>query len=909
MPEGTVTFLFSDVEGSTRMLEAHGRAVGSAMVRHHEIFDRIVTAHRGVVFETVGDAVYAAFASPADAVVTAVEAHRALATEHWEEIGGRLACRIAIHTGHVVRRGNRYFGTPLFRCARLEALAHGEQTVVSSTTAALIGHDLPVDVHLVDRGAHRLKDLQEPEHVFEVQYAGGRTEFPPLRSLDARRHNLPVQLSTFVGREGEITAAGRSVVEHRLVTLLGPGGVGKTRLALQAAAGAIDEFADGAWFVDLAATRDAGQIADQIASALQIRREGNTPAGDLLRLQMSERELVLILDNLEQLLPEAAAVVRDLVGDLPRVHVLVTSRTPLRIRGEVEHEVEPLPAVDSGSFERTLPPAVALFLARAQDIGHDIAIDDVSGPLVASICNRLDGLPLAIELAAARLRLLSLAALDTRLTARLPVLVGGARDLPERQQTLRAAIAWSDEILGPHERALFHRLGAFAGDFDLDAALVASGDDSEAEIENDLTALLEQSLIRRRDDGNDVRFSMLPTIREYAREELVAENRYDETMSRISDHLCELTEGLQEQMIGSGQDAAMARLDNELPNIRLALEWLLKEREGVRLARLVTSLPRYWITRGLAREAAIWLRAATDLIGDAPPDLQAAMHMADAILLSSTEPARAIDAYHAAAAIYEAAGDRRQVARALIGTSNAEMIIGKLDAGHETASRALAIATEVRDVRAQASATGNMASAAMRLGRMEEGEAGMRRAINLFEQAGDLQAVVIGLGNLGEAAAWRGEFAQAVTEHRRALEAARKHRDVGLEGWELSNLATALKGMGEWRDAVPLMLEGLIKLHEANDVAALPDGIVAAGALLYTAGDMDGAALAWAVGLRLAKSLQLSLQVSEPGPDLVDVRESLGRAYASIVAEAEQLSLGAAVDAVTSRLRSVSRDT
>ena len=303
MPEGTVTFLFSDLEGSTRLLEAYGEVTHAALNRHHDIFQDVIEGNRGVIFETVGDAVYAAFSTPTDALVAAIESHRALAADGWPEVGGRLACRIAIHTGPVERRGGRYFGSPLFRCARLQALAYGEQTVVSAATAALAADSLPDGARLIDRGIHRLKDLQEPEHVFELQHPDLRTEFPPLKSLDARRHNLPVQLSSFIGREQELAAVGELIREQRLVTLLGPGGMGKTRLALQTAADQIDAFPDGAWFVDLSAVADSERISAEIGSALSLREDPEIPVQETLAAHLQTKKLLLVLDNLEQLLP------------------------------------------------------------------------------------------------------------------------------------------------------------------------------------------------------------------------------------------------------------------------------------------------------------------------------------------------------------------------------------------------------------------------------------------------------------------------------------------------------------------------------------------------------------------------------------------------------------------------------
>lgn len=446
LPSGTVTFLFSDVEGSTQLLERHGAAMGSALARHHELFEQVVEGHGGTIFETVGDAVYAAFTDAGAAATAALDAQRALASEDWGPIG-RMAVRIAIHTGTVERRGDHYFGPALFRVARLQALASGEQTLLSGVTAGLAGEALPTGASLRDLGTHRLKDLGEPEQVYQLMHPELRPEFPAVKSLDSHPHNLPLQLSSFVGREAEVAELAQLRAQHRLVTLLGPGGIGKTRLALQVAADVLDAVPDGVFFVDLAPVRDPELVPGAVATSLGLRAQPSEPIIRTLAQHLSSKTLLLVLDNLEQLLPVAAVTVTELLTEAPGLSVLATSRVPLRIRGEREYAVPSLAAGAPGSLDAAPPPAVVLFVERARAIGAELVIDAQTGPLIADICMRLDGLPLAIELAATRLRLLSLGALRDRLRDRLPLLTGGARDLPERQQTLRAAIAWSEDLL------------------------------------------------------------------------------------------------------------------------------------------------------------------------------------------------------------------------------------------------------------------------------------------------------------------------------------------------------------------------------------------------------------------------------------------------------------------------------
>jgi predicted ATPase/class 3 adenylate cyclase len=860
LPTGVVTFLFSDMEGSTRVLEEYGNAAAAhALERHHEIYEELIARNQGVIFETVGDAVYAAFARPPDALAAALDAHRALKAEAWEEIGGRLACRIAVHTGGVEARGAHYFGPPLFRCARLQALAHGEQTVVSQAAANLVNGSLPPGAQLLDRGIHRLKDLQEPEHVYELQHPDLRTEFPPLRSLDVRRHNLPVQLSSFIGRERELASVGELIRGHRLVTLLGPGGMGKTRLALQAAADQIDAFPDGAWFVDLSAVADAERIPAEIGAALSLREDPETSVQETLAAHLESKRLLLVLDNLEQLLPAGARPVADLVARAPEIHVLATSRRPLRIRGEREYDLAPLAAGTPNQADEVLPDAVALFLVRAREIRPDLVVDETTGPLIAEICNRLDGLPLAIELASSRLRIFSLEALHERLSQRLPVLTGGAADLPQRQQTLRATIAWSEELLSADERILFHHLGAFAGGFSLEGALAVMPEADAIAIEESLTALLEHSLIRRQDSPTEPRFSMLETIREYAHEQLIADGQDGVTVDRIADFLYDLARTSYDHSAGLRRRHAIERTATELPNIRVALQVLRDRGDTSRLPRLVAYLGRVWVNAGLNREGSEWIALASRALGDDASELRAALYRSEGAVLADAEPLRAAKSNQAAAAMYEAIDHGSDLAQSLVGASNALLNAGQIAEGRATAERARDVAREVGDLGTEAAAAGNVASADLALGRIDEAEVVIQRVNDIFRSLGDDRGVAISLGNLGDIAAMRAKYRESVTSHRLGLEAAERSADADILGWELGSLGAALGRVGEWQEGRPLLVRALAILNDSYAFRSLLESMAGAATLLAVAGDRAGAAEAWHLASSLATSLSIPI--------------------------------------------------
>jgi predicted ATPase/class 3 adenylate cyclase len=904
LPQGTVTFLFSDMEGSTAILERYGASAGTALDRHHRIYQGVVDRHHGVIFETVGDAVYAAFASAGDAVAAALDAHRALAADPWTEVGGRVACRISLHSGVVEQRAGHYFGAPLFRAARLQALAYGEQTVVSAATAALVSGQLPPGAVLIDRGVHRLKDLHEPEHVFELQHPDLRTEFPPLRSLDSRPHNLPIQLSSFVGRDDELTAVGALVREHRLVTLLGPGGIGKTRLALQVAADQIDAFPDGAWFVDLAAITDPGAIADAISAVLHVAERPNQPVLQTLSEHLGKRKLLLVLDNLEQLLPGAAPVVAQLLAAAPEIRVLTTSRATLRIRGEVEHVVPPLTAGAASTPDAELPGAIALFLARARDIRPDFAITPETGPLVAAICNRLDGLPLAIELAASRLRLFSLAALADRIEKRLPVLTGGARDLPERQQTLRATIAWSDELLAAADRELFHRLGVFAGSFGFEGAAAVAGRD--VDVEAGLAALLDQSLIRRLDSLDESRFAMLETVREFATEALGTAQQ-DVAMHRLADYVCVLARRSTTELLDHRQGVMLRTMDAELSNIRATLEWLQGRGDAARLPDLVADLARYWSIRSTIREATRWVDAAELLVEDQESNVRGRLYRARAIATPGPLPAKT--AMERAVAIHRARGDTEDLVGSLVTQTFVANSIPDYDLTIRAGSEAITLARTIGDLRMEGMAYANIAVALTVVGRLDEAEAGVHKAVELLSKVGDRHGVAAARDRLGLMARARADLPAAAAFHEAS---AIEFADIGDRIVEAScrlNLAMARSMLGDWRAAAVACRRALELARSAEDPLLQLSSVSIGASVLEAAGEMAGAGLLWAMSARITLTEALPIDPMDRDEEgFARCREELGAAYVSIEAEAGSASLEEATSELETRLRRLLED-
>jgi non-specific serine/threonine protein kinase len=585
------------------------------------------------------------------------------------------------------------------------------------------------------------------------------------------------------------------------------------------------------------------------------------------------------------------------------LHVLTTSRAPLRIRGEIEHAVPALTAGDPHATDPQLPGAVALFLARAQEIQPAFEVTDETGPLVAAICNRLDGLPLAIELAASRLRLFPLATLAERLGHRLPLLTGGSRDLPERQQGLRATIAWSDELLAPGDRDLFHRLGVFAGSFSLDGATAVA--EPGADVEAGLTTLLEQSLIHRLENPYEPRFAMLETIREFAVDALTADERLA-SHDGMTDFVCAVASRSREDLVGQRQAATLRLMDDELPNIRATLKRLQEAGDRDRLPTLVADLARFWLMRGLRREGRRWIEIAEPLVTDQGSNVRGRLYRALAMMIVDDDYLKAKDAVERAIAIHRARGDTRDLAGCLLSLSLIGNGLRQFDITIAASTEAAALAQEIGDARTEGAARGNLAQALLMQGNIDEAEAGFAASNVLLRQIGDNHGVAQGTGALALLARARGDLAEAVRLHREAAAAFADLGDPTVEAVERLNLAMALAMVADGRAAAIELLRGLA-LGEATDddlvkLAALSIG----GSALHTAGDVSGAAWAWASSKVLSEQRGFPIDpLDRDEASFAKVRQELGPAYDEIEHQAKQISLDGATSVLAVRLRAV----
>jgi predicted ATPase/class 3 adenylate cyclase len=587
-PTGTLTFLFTDIEGSTKMWEHNAPAMQASLTRHDELLRLAIEEHGGYLFKTVGDAFCCAFPTAPDALEAALEAQRLLLKERWGE-STTLRVRMALHIGAAEERDGDYFGPPVNRVARLLSAAHGGQVLLSLPTHEMVRDQLPAGMSLTDLGEHRLKDLFRPERVFQLSAPELQSEFPPLRTLDAYRNNLPLQPTPLIGREKEVSEVCDLLRgdETRLLTLTGPGGTGKTRLALQAAADLLDDFSDGAFLVPLATLTEAELLLPTVAETLGVRESGEQPLDESLKDYLSERRVLLVLDNFEQVLG-AAPTVTELLAGAPGLKVLATSRAPLGLYGEKEYAVPPLSVPDVRHLPdlKTLSQyeAVRLFIERAKSAKADFEVTDDSAPAVAEICVRLDGLPLAIELAAARIKMLPPRAMLHRLGSRLKLLTGGARDLPERQRTLRGTIEWSHALLDEGERTLFGRLAVFSGGRTLEAieAICDAEGDLPVDAFDGISSLVDKSLLRQEEGpGGEPRFVMLETVHEFAREKLRQSAEAEQIKRVHAEYFLTVAEEAFPELRGPHQLEWLERLEAEHDNMRAALLGLGSQRGRV----------------------------------------------------------------------------------------------------------------------------------------------------------------------------------------------------------------------------------------------------------------------------------------------------------------------------------------
>ncbi len=775
-PSGTVTLLFTDIAGSTSLWEKEPVAMAVALARHDQLLRSAIEGAGGVVFKTAGDSFCAAFSRPHNGLDAAKTARLALAAESWPE-SVPIRVRMGLHTGSCVERDGDYFGPTVNRAARLEAIAHGGQTVLSRATVELVQDALPVGLVLRDLGEHRLKDLGRPERVYQMNVEGLDDDFPPLRSLDNPElgNNLPVQLSSFVGRERELAELRALVGESRLVTLVGVGGSGKTRLALQVAVELLDGSGNGVWFVDLAPLSDGDLVAAQTAAAIGVRDEPERPSSETLIDALRDQRLLLVMDNCEQVIDGCAKLVERLLRSCPRVHVLATSRESLALDGERLYRVPSLSLPQTAHDGWSLSDSVFLFMERASEHQPGFTITEDNFDAVASICRQLDGIPLAIELAAARLNMMSLDDVEARLDQRFRLLSGSSRSALPRHQTLRALVDWSFDLLHQREKSALCRLSVFAGGFDLSAAeaVCASAEVAEWEVADVLGSLVDKSLVQTDSTPVRIRYRFLETIRQYAMERFEQTDQIEQSQTRSAHAtwFLNLAESAAPHIEAAEQSEWLARLEVEYDNFRAALAYFLLGTDMDDALRMENALGPFWEIRGYGQEGIDAFEQILERTAGQDPSVPRAAALCTVGRLYSErgDYSLARPRLEQSLDMARLLGDAAITAKALCGLAWLENRRSKYDAALGLLEEALPLAKRVKNVRLIGHILNNRA-AVLHNTRHSDAREFYLQALSCYREVKDRSKEAMVLNNLG-----------ALESEAGNTEAARLHLESALE--------------------------------------------------------------------------------------------------------------------------------
>jgi predicted ATPase/class 3 adenylate cyclase len=843
-PSGVVTFLFTDVEGSTALWDRHPEEMTAALADHDRRIREAIEAHDGYVFTTAGDSFSVAFANVRDALGAALALQRSLG-----ELTGEIELRVraGIHSGETTERDGDYFGTAVNRCARIMSAGHGGQILISGSCSALLDDDLPDGVEFLDLGVHRLRDLVEPERILQVCHPDLDRGFPKLRTLEGPGDQLPTQLTSFIGRDHEIDEIVALLGDRRLVTLTGPGGAGKTRLSLEVAERVVLDHPDGIRLVELAALVDLDVFVDAVAQRFGATEVADVPLTRTIAETINDRRMLLILDNCEHLVESVARLTSDLLLACPNLHVIATSRERLAITGEVVYRVPSLSVPPAGvDVDQSLGyDAVRLFVERAQlaDPGFELVertVDDVS-----SICRRLDGIPLALELAAARVRSMSPQQIASRLDERFRLLTGTDRSSDDRQQTLLNTIEWSHGLLAERERVVFRRLGAFVSSFSLDAAerVCADGSIVEFDVFELITALVDKSMVATTSGTDGIRFQLLESIRAFAVEHLDREGERTVTADRHARYFADLAGELQRRQRSGDLASALARLNEEEDNFRASLRFAIDTGDAESAARLVDGLGYLWYTSGGRREGLEWCEALFQLTADLPEDLRAgALHSYALMLAGTGNPGLGIEALREQVIIRRRLGDPVRLAAALNNLGNLLYDVGDAEAAELALSDAI-------DAQRAAGEPAILTLCSLASGKLHAGRAGVeelyREALAEATAVDHLYGTALAMGGLGQFLAHAGRSGEA---HRYLVEARERFEELnvtpGIADVDLSS-AVAFRSEGDRAQAARCLLRSITTPGEtwydespiwaAQHTAAVIDDLATAAVLIGAA--------------------------------------------------------------------------
>jgi predicted ATPase/class 3 adenylate cyclase/Tfp pilus assembly protein PilF len=866
-PVGTVTLLSTDIEGSTVAWERLGPAFASSVEAHFRILFDAVARHHGFPVRTEGDSLLAAFARVSDALQCAAEAQQALAAYPWSPEVGAIRVRAGLHTGEPRLCDGQYDGPPVHRATRIQAAAHGGQVLLSATACELAREEIGEGLAARALGRYRLKDLAEPELLYELQYPGMPEALPPPRTLEFLPNNLPSHWTSFIGREREIAEVKGTLAGTRLLTLTGAGGCGKTRLALQVAADLLGDYPDGVWLVELAAVADPALVPQAVAAAVGVREEPGRPLLQTLVESLRPRRLLLLLDNCEHLVGACASLAHDLLSRCPQLCLLATSREVLGIAGEMAWRVpslslpdpeEPLPAEQITDYE-----AVRLFVDRALRTRPGFAVTPENASSVAQVCHRLDGIPLAIELAAARVCILSVEQITARLDDCFHLLSGGNREALPRQQTLRAAIDWSYDLLSEAERQLLRRLSVFAGGWTLPAAeSVCAGEEiEEHEVLDLLTALVDKSLVSVDEQGNEARYRLLETIRQYGAEQLRGSGEEAPLRQRHRNWFRELAETAEAALSGADQGTWLNRLEREHANVRAALDAAVQAADVETAWRLGGALWRFWEVRGYLAEGRQRLAAVLGAEPGAPSRGEATLARAKALAGAGVLAQRQGD-YGMARALYEESlairrelGDHEGIAGSLNHLGSIAVSQGDYSTARTLFEESLAIWRERRNRQGIAASLHSLGIVAQFQGDYDTARARYRESLALRREIEDNRGIAAALNNLGNIAWYQGEHAAARSLYEEGLAIRRGLGDKAGIAHSLNNVGMVAQFQGDYDAAQVRYHESLVIRRELGDQAGIAASLNNLGNVAYYRRDYGAARTLWEESLTIKRAL------------------------------------------------------
>jgi len=852
LPTGTVTFLFTDIEGSTKLWEEQTQIMQGALARHDALMRAAIEANEGIVFKTIGDAYCAAFSTAPQALAAALAAQLSLQSvkaegekvegekaegekaegEEAENNGLKLKVRMALHTGTAEQREGDYFGQPLNRAARLLAIGHGGQVLLTDVVQELVRDTLSPTAALRSLGEHRLRDMGRPEYIFQLLHSDLASEFAPLKSLDNLElpNNLPRQVTSFIGRDKEIEDVKSLLGRKRLLTLTGSGGCGKTRLALQVAAEVLEQFPQGVWLVELAALSDPDLVTQVVGNVLGVREEAGKPILQTLLTSLKDRKMLLVLDNCEHLLSACAPLCDALLRACADVRVIASSREGLGIAGETVYRIPSLSMPDLKHTETIasvgLYDSVRLFIDRATAVSSDFMVTSANAPALASVCHRLDGIPLAIELAGARVRSLSVEEIDSKLDNRFRLLTGGSKTSLPRQQTLRALIDWSYTLLSEQEQTLLCRISVFTGGWTLEAVeQVCSGYDLDTlDVLDLLMALVDKSLVSYDDQRGQSRYRLLETVRQYASERLLESAEGQTFRSRHRDYFVTLAQDIQPELSGSDQARGLEQLETEHDNLRQAFKMCEEDSDGVSMGlRLLAAMSSFWIARDYLSEGRVRCQTFLEREENTEPTPERATALISAgnLAYCQGDLKGAKAHFEAALGVRERLGDRHGSAGALGSLGNVAHLQGEYTRARGLFEQALAISRELDIPAWEGVSLGCLGNLSSDMGDYAAARVYLEAALALNRRLGNRGHEAISLNSLGGVAREEAKLTEALLYYEQGLAITLEVGIVHQERDIRFNMAGIRGRLGETSAACALFCQSLEMQHEGADTRSL----------------------------------------------------------------------------------------